>query len=395
MLNHGTNPLDSDSDDDELNDGLEITIGTNPLDTDTDGDELSDLWEYLRSQEGLNYSPTTNDTDSDGTLDGYEDADNDGLPNLDEMNGVNDGYVTDPLDKDTDDDTLWDGDEVDPWVITKDEVNNAYNYPSDPTMSDSDGDLLSDLEEITPSNDTYDSITNPKKSDHDNDGLDDYYEVYYYWNITGDNNNPQIHYDVQGWNTSNPTDDNTDGDAWEDGETGEVNPVYGYFEEEDPPWGSPPARSGTPQTPPNSVNKTEEFVWSGYITDDDIAYSGVIIYGYLNETDEPGSPFHVIGQGVSDEDGFFEVLCNVSSLGYPIKAGDWKIQLLRPYQSYNDTVNLIESWSSTRDIKVIGNTSIETDVPNTGASGDTTVVSGTILEEGSLGIGGVTVVSVS
>jgi len=394
VLNHGTNPLDSDSDDDELNDGLEITIGSNPLSGDTDSDGLSDLWEYLRSQEGRNYSPSNNDTDSDGTLDGDEDEDNDGLSNLGEMNGIHDGLsveVTDPLDKDTDDDSLWDGDEVDPWDIAMDSVNNAYNYPSNPTMSDGDGDLLSDLEEITPSNDTYDSITNPRNSDHDGDGLSDYYEVYYYWNITGDNNTPQIHYDVQGWNTSNPRNDNTDGDAWEDGETGEANPVYGYFEEEDPPWGSPPARSGTSQTPPNSVNKTEEFVWSGYITDDDIVYSGVIIYGYLNETEELGSPTHRIGQGVSDEDGFFEVLCNVSSLNYPIRAGDWTIQLYRPYTNYNDTVNLIESWSSTRDIKVIGNTSIETDVPNTGASGDTTVVSGTILEEGGLGIGGVTV----
>ena len=110
-----------------------------------------------------------------------------------------------------------------------------------------------------------------------------------------------------------------------------------------------------------------------------------------NETDESGSPFHIIGQGVSDEDGFFEVLYNISSLGYQVKAGDWKIQLQRPYQSYNETINLIESWSSTRDIKVIGNTSIETNVPETGASGDTTVVSGTILEAGGLGISGVTV----
>ena len=65
--------------------------------------------------------------------------------------------------------------------------------------------------------------------------------------------------------------------------------------------------------------------------------------------------------------------------------------MYRPYTNYNDTVNLIESWSSTRDIKVIGNTSIETDVPETGASGDTTVVSGIILEEGGLGISGATV----
>mgnify|MGYP003322280341 FL=1 len=278
-----------------------------------------------------------------------------------------------------------------PWDIARDSVNNAYNYPSNPTMADSDGDLLLDIQEITPSNDTYSSITNPMDGDHDNDGLSDYYEIYYYWNITGDNNNPQIHYDVEGWNTSNPRDDNTDGDAWEDGETGEENPVYGYFEEEDPPWGSPPARSGTPQVPPDTVNKTEEFIWSGYIIDDGIPYSGVTIYGYLNESEEPGSPSHHVGTGISDEDGFFEVLCNVSSLSSPIRAGDWVIQLQRPYKSYNETINLIESWSPTRDIKIIGNTSIEAVVPSTGASGDTTVVSGTLIEEGGLGIEGVTV----
>ena len=321
-----------------------------------------------------------------------EDADNDGLGNLDEMQGNNPyGYITDPLDKDTDDDTLYDGDEINPQYIKKDNVSNQYNYVSNPTEIDSDNDLLSDLEEVLPSNDTYTSRTNPRDSDTDGDGLSDYEEVSYYWNITGDDNTPRIHYDEQGWNTSDPLEHNTDEDLWDDGQEGEANPVYGYFEEEDPPFGSPPARAGTAQLPPEIVSKTEEFVWSGFIVKDDVAYSGVTIYGYLNESDEPGSPSHVIGQGVTDEDGFFEVSCNISSLSYPIRAGDWKIQLWRPYQSYNDTVNLVERWGSTIDIKVIGSTSIEADVPITGSSGDTTVVSGFVMEEGDFGIGSVTI----
>ncbi len=37
-----TNPKDSDTDDDELEDGLEVTYGTDPLDADTDNDGLPD-----------------------------------------------------------------------------------------------------------------------------------------------------------------------------------------------------------------------------------------------------------------------------------------------------------------------------------------------------------------
>ena len=348
---------------------------------------MDDSWERDRELQGLQYSLITYDTDEDGTSDGDEDIDSDGLTNLEEINT----YFTNEFEKDSDGDTLWDGDEIDPWNIKRDSVNNLYNYPSDPNLVDSDGDELSDLREVLPSNDTYNSRTNPKNSDTDNDGLNDYYEVYYYWNVTGDDNDPRIHYIVQGWNTSNPRDDNTDLDAWEDGDTSEENPVFGNFDEEDPPWGSPPARSGTPQVPPDSVNKTEEFIWSGYIVDDGIPYVGVTIHAYVNESEEPESPSHRIGTGTSDEDGFFEVRCNVSSLSDPIRAGDWIIQLERPYQSYNETLNLVESWSPVRDIKIIGNTTIETVVPITGASGDSTVVNGILLEEGGLGIEGVEV----
>ena len=47
------------------------------------------------------------------------------------------------MDEDSDGDTLWDGDEVKPWEIDKDGINNN-NYPSPNNLSDGDG--LSDYE---------------------------------------------------------------------------------------------------------------------------------------------------------------------------------------------------------------------------------------------------------
>jgi predicted outer membrane repeat protein len=64
-----TDPLDDDSDDDGLTDGVEVNVyGSNPLDTDTDDDGLTD------SEEVTTYatSPTDPDTDHDGRLDGRE-----------------------------------------------------------------------------------------------------------------------------------------------------------------------------------------------------------------------------------------------------------------------------------------------------------------------------------
>ena len=79
--------------------------------------------------------------------------------------------------------------------------------------------------------------------------------------------------------------ENTDGDAWEDGDGDEVNPVYGYYEEEDPPWGSPPSRAGTPEWPPTEVFKDEVFVWSFNLTNQTSGepYVGLQIDAYINE----------------------------------------------------------------------------------------------------------------
>ncbi len=91
----GTNPLDSDSDDDGLSDGAEVaTYETDPADPDTDGDGLNDGTEV-----GMGTSPTDVDSDDDEMNDGWEadhsldpladdageDPDNDGYTNLEEF----------------------------------------------------------------------------------------------------------------------------------------------------------------------------------------------------------------------------------------------------------------------------------------------------------------------
>ncbi|WP_336036860.1 helix-turn-helix transcriptional regulator [Halobacterium yunchengense] len=111
-LEVGTDPMDPDSDDDGLQDGRERELGTDPLDADTDGDGLDDAREL---EVGTN--PTDADTDGDGLDDGRElevgtdplDADTDG-DGLDDAHELEAG--TDPTDADTDGDGLSDGTEV-------------------------------------------------------------------------------------------------------------------------------------------------------------------------------------------------------------------------------------------------------------------------------------------
>lgn len=135
----GTDPRDSDSDDDGLLDSFEVYIyNTDPLDADTDNDSLYDGNEVnLYATDPLNP-----DGDGDGLNDGQEIL----------------TYATNPSIADTDGDGLSDGDEV-----------NIYS--TDPLVTDTDGDLLSDYEEVV----TY--STNPNLADSDADGLDDSAEI--------------------------------------------------------------------------------------------------------------------------------------------------------------------------------------------------------------------------
>jgi hypothetical protein len=88
---HNSDPLDSDSDDDGLNDGQEYERRTSPLLVDTDHDGLSDGDEVSLHRT----SPSDADSDDDGLSDGYEVT-----------------HGTNPQDSDTDDDGDFDGYEV-------------------------------------------------------------------------------------------------------------------------------------------------------------------------------------------------------------------------------------------------------------------------------------------
>lgn len=124
-----------DTDGDGLANSDEALWGTDPLDTDTDDDGISDTVEVL-SETGT--SPLDPDTDDDGLCDGpgFHDSCAGGRDGEDyDADGVLDDTETDPLDADTDDDGLSDYDEV-------------KDVGSDPLNPDSDYDCLQDGAEM-------------------------------------------------------------------------------------------------------------------------------------------------------------------------------------------------------------------------------------------------------
>ena len=98
-----------------------------PKTHDLDGDGLSDAFEA-----DYDLNPGESDTDSDGIVDGDEDADGDGLTNLEEYN-----LGTDPTKDDTDGDNMPDG-----W-----EVSNGLNPLIDDAGDDLDSDDISNYHE--------------------------------------------------------------------------------------------------------------------------------------------------------------------------------------------------------------------------------------------------------
>ncbi|HUT81938.1 MAG TPA: S8 family serine peptidase [Candidatus Bathyarchaeia archaeon] len=331
--NSGTDPFNSDTDSDWITDGDEVNIyHTNPTNGDTDGDYLPDGWEL---QNG--YSPISQDTNSDGTLDLNEDKDGDGLTAFEEMtHGTFDTssdtdndfipddeeihfYETNPLDSDTDHDGLPDNWEIyyglDPTVANAaadpdlDGLSNfeEYQLQLNPLVADSDGDGLPDGWELAngfdplvpnaqgdPDNDNLTNIeeytygTDPNIADTDADTMPDGWEILYALNpLVADatcdldadgllNGNEYSH-------GCNPNDSDSDNDGWLDG-----------FEV---------ATSGTNPTKADHDNdgktdKTEYLYWKSRGKSDATAYS----YCKIADVDNDGL-----------KDGF-EIACGLDPL---------------------------------------------------------------------------------
>ncbi|PKN56086.1 MAG: hypothetical protein CVU56_18060 [Deltaproteobacteria bacterium HGW-Deltaproteobacteria-14] len=222
-LVHGTDPLDTDSDDGGLADGIEVANHLDPLDpaddhrfTDSDGDGIADYREILLGLDRLDA-----DTDGDGLSDFEElahgvlgrfddgvdtdprdaDSDDDGLPDGLELAGVGTWGATDPLSRDTDGDRIGDGVEAGVTAPVpagvSDGVGIAFvgtdggfapdadpDTTTDPTRVDSDGDGLADgVEDANGDGAQVATIggigtfgvgeTDPTLPDSDGDGLDD------------------------------------------------------------------------------------------------------------------------------------------------------------------------------------------------------------------------------
>ncbi len=197
-----TDPSLADTDDDGVSDGEELTAGMNPTDTDSDNGGTPDGLEWERGWDPLD--PSDDDTDEDGINDLDEriigtdptlaDTDGDGIDDREERDGA--GVLigfgpTSPIDVDTDDDGLNDGDEASG-------LGPLNGRPTDPNSRDTDGDGLQDGLEVgvigplpafatdpmgipvsgtNPTRLTVDtdpeSTTDPTNEDTDGDGLND------------------------------------------------------------------------------------------------------------------------------------------------------------------------------------------------------------------------------
>lgn len=164
---NGTDPNNADTDGDGMPDGWEVNHGLNPLISDSaldaDGDGLTNLQEYSLASNSLwlavytnisgtvsNFSfgmpgstdPQNADSDGDGLSDFYEITINAAITNL---------FITNPNSADTDGDGL-----SDRWEVQ----NSPPNHPLIPALpaDDSDGDGLSNAEEAALGTDS----TNPR-----------------------------------------------------------------------------------------------------------------------------------------------------------------------------------------------------------------------------------------
>lgn len=148
-LKFGTDPLDKDSDNDRLEDGVELGSGfLDPLDNDSDNDGTPDAKEDFDGDGLTNYeeqefgtSLERADTDVDGLNDsaerhagtdpGIRDTDSDGLVDGDETD-----LGTDPLDPDSDADGVLDGNETYTTVARNDSVGVSITLTGEGNVAD-------------------------------------------------------------------------------------------------------------------------------------------------------------------------------------------------------------------------------------------------------------------
>ena len=209
---HGTNPTDTDTDDDGLQDGVEVegTNPTDPLNPDSDGDGIEDGIEDANQDGSFDIGetdPNDPDTDGDGLNDGVEDAN---------RNGTFDAGETDPRNPDTDGDGLGDG-------VEDANRNGIFDAgETNPRIPDTDGDGITDGVEDANRNGVFDvGETDPRRADTDGDGITD--------GVEDANRNG-----VQDAGETNPRLADTDGDGLNDGvedanrngvfDVGETNP---------------------------------------------------------------------------------------------------------------------------------------------------------------------------
>ena len=212
---------DPDSDDDGLNDQLEVQVYmTNPRSSDTDQDGLTD-------EEEINDYPTSA-TDND--------SDDDGLSDGDEVNL----HSTDPMDADSDNDGMPDGWEItynlDPNVGTdaassldSDGLSNLEEYVAgtDPTLNDTDEDGLDDDDELN----IY--MTDPTDADSDDDGLSDGDEILIHLTDANDNDSDNDGM-LDGWEIEHGFAPNDGSDAALDSDGDGISNLNEYLQGKDP-----------------------------------------------------------------------------------------------------------------------------------------------------------------
>lgn len=274
----GADPANSDTDRDNLEDGLEVNVYlTSPVIRDSDEDGVPDGLEVLagRGDDGTLYiDPTLIDSDGDGVADGDEpdgplsDSDDDGIPNGGDPDSDNDGVDdgeeltlgTDPVGADSDRDLIPDGVEVE-WGLNPLDGTDAVLDPdgdgltnsqehyrrTDPLVADTDGDGIEDRIEIVAGLDpldredaffdydgdgilnideacptdagtdcALDRATNIRDSDSDGDGLaDSEDDAPTLWDADGDGLADGDEVYLHG---SDPSREDTDGDGLNDGD---------------------------------------------------------------------------------------------------------------------------------------------------------------------------------